>query len=65
MLINNVSLVELNLEGNWICNKGVIALGDALKINRFLQILNLSSNVRINDEGVVYLAKSLVYNKGL
>ena len=67
----NQSITELVLHGNFIGDRaqeveqsGCKALGEALKVNQTLKILNLASN-NFEDIGIIAIAEGLVENIGL
>jgi predicted nucleic acid-binding Zn finger protein len=55
---------SINLSWNGIGNDGAKALGDALKLNAALEVLDITNN-RIMTEGSVYLGKGLAVNESL
>ena len=62
-LKHNHSLLEINLGRCGISEKGGKAIGDALMVNRSLQVLELYSNPI--SAGVVHIAESLKHNHSL
>ncbi|KAF9432945.1 hypothetical protein BGZ76_010115, partial [Entomortierella beljakovae] len=63
-LKTNTTLVNLNLRGNKIGNKGALALSEALKTNNTLTALHLRTN-SIGNEGALALSKALKTNTTL
>ena len=64
-LEENKSLVELDLTGNFIDDRGARALGLMLAINTSLKRLNLSKNKPIGIEGSIGLINAMEQNKTL
>ena len=65
MLQTNSSLMTLHLGKNDITKASMTYLADALKDNKTLEVLSLTGNIAIGDEGVATLIQSLRYNKTL
>ena len=62
-LKHNHSLLEINLRRCGITEKGCKAIGDALMVNRYLQVLDLYNNAI--SAAVVHITKSLKHNHSL
>ena len=62
-LKHNHSLLKINLGNCGISEKGSKAIGDALMVNTFLQVLDLHDNPI--SAGVVHIADSLTHNHSL
>ena len=59
----NTSLEKLDLRGNRAATTaGLMALGESLKRNRGLKVLNLSCN-NLSDSGVIHIAENLKHNR--
>jgi Ran GTPase-activating protein (RanGAP) involved in mRNA processing and transport len=58
------SLTELSMEGCGVREKGARVIADALKVNRTLEVFNISNN-KIGDAGVAALADALAVHSSL
>jgi len=61
---NQKTLTTLLMNGNYIGNKGVERISEALKVNTTLTELGLSSN-KITEEGGIYIKEAVRLNKTL
>ena len=64
VLKTNTTLIELDLSGNDIRDKGASAITEALKVNNTLQKLNILYN-RISDDGAIAFVECLKTNTTL
>jgi len=65
MLRTNSSMHTLHLGRNSFTHDGIIYLADALKTNNTLEVLSLTGNNAIGDEGAKFLGQALKYNTTL
>ena len=64
-LINHKVMKELDLGGNYLSTQSCIALGKMLKINKVINIINLSKNYNLVNENFAYVIEGLVENQTL
>ena len=64
-LINHKVLKELDLGGNYLSTQSCMALGKMLKINKVINIINLSKNYNLVNENFAYVIEGLVENQTL
>jgi len=64
-LQENTSLTSLKLDSQGISNVGANLLGEALKVNSTLSILNLTRNFRISNKGIAAICNGLKLNTAL
>jgi len=58
-LLDNCTLAELNLAGNFLCNEFAVDLAHLLEANPVLYKVDISKNP-IGEEGAKYLLQSLL-----
>ena len=58
------SLIEVDLSSNKLGNTCAFLIGNMLKVNHFLQILNLENN-EITNDGAILILNSLSYNRNI
>ena len=64
-LINHKVMKELDLGGNYLSTQSCMALGKMLKINKVINIINLSKNYNLVNENFAYVIEGLVENQTL
>ena len=63
-LIKNVSVKDLNLEGNNFGNRGAFIIGEYIRKTHVLMSLNLSLNF-INQYGIKKIVDGMKFNKSI
>ena len=64
-VINHKVMKELDLGGNYLSTQSCMALGKMLKINKVINIINLSKNYNLVNENFAYVIEGLVENQTL
>ena len=57
-LVTNSTVIELNLEDNWLEAKGGVYVAEMLRENCYITNLNLANN-RLHDAGIISVASML------